>query len=54
MPDLLAIEGLTAGYGNGVPGSYLDHNSYCEANGITIWFTIQGGKSVQVPMPGGS
>ena len=24
------------------------------ANGGFVWFTIQGGKSVQVPMPGGS
>ena len=29
-------------YNNGVPGSYLEHNSYCEVNGITYQYNEYG------------
>ena len=41
MTSNLLVEGNYF-YGNGVPGSYLEHNVYCEANGITYEYNDFG------------
>ena len=41
MTSNLLVEGNYL-YNNGVPGSYLEHNSYCEVNGITYEYNYYG------------
>ena len=41
MTSNLMVEGNYF-YNNGVPGSYHEHNSYCEANGITYQYNDYG------------
>ena len=41
MTSNLTVEGNYF-YNNGVPGSYLEHNSYCEVNGITYEYNYYG------------